>query len=460
MNWTLLNPLRFLAFRLFSWFWLVLLLTIGGAWLLAQHLHEETQIRRLSPDSAEKLAPLFKTLYQADSLEEFSKRINRRDHNRWLVVEPESNRVLNSEILPKRFDRNWLTELSQLDKPRLLFHKNTFVAGPFLVNFKGRPLALYQVRLRPQPQGWMLANLPSYALPILLIVVSALASILLALTITKPLRQLQQKHADFAAGDLLARVQGPAKRVDELGELSRGFNLMADKIADLLQNQQRLLRDVSHELRSPLTRAQLAIALEQRQGGGEQLPRLQQELERIDQLLEELLTFSRLDAGQYQLQCQELDLSELIEEMFHVNQLDAEQKQLQLRYQGAAPALFHGDSRLLGRAFENVLRNAIKYSPIGAEIIVRIQHSAQQLELTILDQGPGIPAEHLEHIFEPFFRVSDSRNSQTGGTGLGLAIAAQVARQHGGTLHASLVDTGGLAVTFNLPLRNTANAVQ
>ena len=122
---------------------------------------------------------------------------------------------------------------------------------------------------------------------------------------------MQQKNLDFAAGDLTARADAPARRNDEIGELSRGFNLMAAKIGDLLQNQQRLLRDVSHELRSPLTRAQLAIALEQRQGGGVQLPRLQQELERVDQLLGELLTFSRLDAGQYQLQRQDVDLYEL-----------------------------------------------------------------------------------------------------------------------------------------------------
>lgn len=446
-----LNPMRLLAFRLFSWFWLVLLLTVGGAWLLAKNVNEETQIRRLPHDSSEQLAPLFRTMHYADTLEEFSRRINRRDHNRWLVVEPATNRVLNSEILPKKFDRNWLTELSQLNKPRLLFHKNTLIAGPFLVTFKDQPLALYQLRTRPAPQGLDLINLPPYVLPLLLVLVSALASVVLALTITKPLRQLQQKHLEFAAGDLAARVSAPARRVDEIGELSRGFNHMADKIADLLQNQQRLLRDVSHELRSPLTRAQLAIALEQRQGGGEQLPRLQQELERIDQLLDELLTFSRLDAGQYQLQLQELDLSELIEEIFAVNQLEAEQKQLQLRYDGPAPCLFHCDSRLMGRALENVLRNAMKYSPVAGSICFALQQNEHGLLLSITDQGPGIPPTHLEQIFAPFFRVSDSRNSQTGGTGLGLAIAAQAARQHGGQISASLPAAGGLTISFAFP---------
>lgn len=455
MKMAALNPLRYLAVRIFAWFWLVLLLTIAGAWLLAKGLSDDTEIRRLPHDINHQLQPLLKSLQKSDSIEELSKRINRRDHNRWLVVDPDTNQVLNSEILPRNFDQNWLTELSQLDKPRLLLHRNTLLAGPFLVNFNGRALALYQQRARPQNPGLDLMALPKYLLPLLLFAVSALASIVLALSITKPLRLLQQKSLDFAAGDLQARADEPARRQDEIGELSRGFNLMAGKISDLLQNQQRLLRDVSHELRSPLTRAQLAIALEQRQGGGQQLPRLQQELERIDALLEELLTFSRLDAGQYQLQWQELDLVELIEEIFEVNRLDADEKQLSLRLDSPARCLLQCDSRLLARAIENVLRNAIKYSPPGGSIQLMLLQEQHQTKLRICDQGPGIPADCLTQIFAPFYRVSDSRNSATGGTGLGLAIAAQAAKQHGGSISASLPDVGGLCIELTFANRSS-----
>lgn len=448
-----LNPFRLLAFRIFAWFWLVLLLTLGGAWLLARGLSDDTEIRRLPHGIAEQLEPLLKSLYKADSIEELAARINRRDRNRWLIVEPEQNQVLNSDILPRNFNQKWLTELSQLNRPRLLIHRKTVLAGPFLVQFKGQQLALYQLRPRPQSPGLDLMSLPDYLLPALLVLVSALASFILALTITKPLRLLQQKNLDFAGGDLTARADAPARRNDEIGELSRGFNLMAAKIGDLLQNQQRLLRDVSHELRSPLTRAQLAIALEQRQGGGAQLPRLQQELERVDQLLGELLTFSRLDAGQYQLQRQDVDLYDLIEEIIAVNQLEADQKQLQVTLQGLNPCPLFIEPKLLARAIENVLRNAIKYSPDKAKISFVLSKTATATTLAIADQGPGIPADSLEQIFAPFYRVSDSRNSQTGGTGLGLAIAAQVVRQHGGQIFASLPDAGGLCITLTLPHR-------
>lgn len=448
-----LNPFRFLAFRIFAWFWLVLSLTLGGAWLLARGLADDTEIRRLPHGIAEQLEPLLRTLYRSDSIEELAARINRRDRNRWLIVEPEQNKVLNSEILPRNFNQQWLTELSQLNRPRLLIHRKTVLAGPFLVQFKGQRLALYQLRPRPQSPGLDLMSLPDYLLPVLLVLVSALASFVLALTMTKPLRLLHQKNLDFAAGDLSARAEAPAKRNDEIGELSRGFNLMATKIGDLLQNQQRLLRDVSHELRSPLTRAQLAIALEQRQGGGSQLPRLQQELERVDQLLGELLTFSRLDAGQVELQCLDVDLYELIEEVIAVNQLEADQKQLQITLAGTNPCLLHIEPKLLARAIENILRNAIKYSPDSGQIRLVLSQTNNLTQLAISDQGPGIPVESLDKIFEPFYRVSDSRNSQTGGTGLGLAIAAQVVRQHAGQIKASLPAEGGLCISISLPQR-------
>jgi two-component system sensor histidine kinase CpxA len=261
----------------------------------------------------------------------------------------------------------------------------------------------------------------------------------------------------FADGDLNSRVEQAAKRSDEIGELARGFNQMASQIGTLLQNQQRLLRDISHELRSPLTRAQLAIALEQRQGGGQQLPRLSAELQRIDQMLDELLTFSRLDAGQYQLQLQEIDLVELLEEIIDVNQLDAEQKQQQITLLAPDGCQLAADSRLLARAIENVLRNAIKYSPAASAITLQLTCSEATVTLQISDQGPGIPPDALHAVFEPFYRVSDARTAGTGGTGLGLAIAGQAIRQHQGQISASNLGNAsqpaGLCVQMMLPVR-------
>ncbi len=451
------NPWRFLAFRLFSWFWLVLGLTIICAWLLAKAFLDDTVIRRLPPGVHEQAERMLHSVKRFDSVEDLLERLNKRQNNRWLLIDPVSQRILNAHILPRGFDQSWLTELSQFEKPRLLLHRHVSLAGPFFVRLNGQPLVLYQQQPRPdKPPLLGLPLLPELTLPLLFLLVSALASIGLALTITRPLRQLQQQSLQFANGLLSARVQQAAERSDEIGELARGFNTMASQISTLLQNQQRLLRDISHELRSPLTRAQLAIALEQRQGGGTQLPRLVQELDKIDQLLDELLTFSRLDAGQYQLALQELDVVELLEEIIRVNQLEAAQKQQQLQLDAPAQLLLQADSRLLARAVENVLRNAIKYSPPQSRIRLQLQSDGQAAELRVQDQGPGIPPQALEQIFEPFYRVSDARTAGTGGTGLGLAIAAQAVKQHQGQIGAANLmleqQVQGLEIWLRLPL--------
>ncbi|MFN3712004.1 MAG: histidine kinase dimerization/phospho-acceptor domain-containing protein, partial [Alishewanella aestuarii] len=185
---------------------------------------------------------------------------------------------------------------------------------------------------------------------------------------SRPLRELLQQNLQFAAGKLHSRVTKLAKRQDELGQLGQSFNTMAERISTLMENQQRLLRDVSHELRSPLARAQLALGLAERQQDWQQLPRLKQELERLEQLLEELLTFSKLDAGQYQLQLAPCDLVALMPEVLDVNQLEADAKQQQLQLHSPAELWLTADSRLLGRAIENILRNAIKFSPAHSNI--------------------------------------------------------------------------------------------
>lgn len=286
---------------------------------------------------------------------------------------------------------------------------------------------------------------------LLLLAVSATASFVLAISISRPLRELLQQNLAFASGKLHSRVNKLARRRDELGQLGRSFNTMAERISDLLQNQQRLLRDISHELRSPLTRAQLALGLAEQQQSVQQLPRLKQELERIDAMLDELLTFSRLDAGQYQLDIGPCDLTAMLSELMALNQVEADSKQQQLQLDAPGQLWLDADGRLLCRAIENILRNAIKYSPLNSIIRISVQQQQQLVLLQICDQGPGLPETELAAIFQPFYRVSDSRNQQTGGTGLGLAIVAQIIRQHNGTVRA-YNGNPGLCLQVQLPL--------
>lgn len=453
MNWSRCNPVNYLAGRIFLWFWLVLSVAVAGAILLARGWPEQTEIRRLPHPVAEQFRHLKEHFQPIANLTRLQQDLERKYKGRWLMVDVDNNQLLNPEALPKNFDPNWLTELSQLSRPRMLVYKNTFVMGPLVIVASDKNVALFQLKQRPEQAWWQLHALPEGFLLILLLAVSAVASLILALSITRPLRELSSSHLKFAQGELDNRVTALAARKDELGDLGRGFNTMAAQIENLIHNQQRLLRDVSHELRSPLTRSQLALALQQRQGDHPQLQRIEMELKLLDQLLDELLTFSRLDAGQYPLEKQRLDLTELLYAIIELNQLEADAKQQQVRLNAPEECWLDADQRLLGRAIENVLRNAIKYSPQDSLILFTVKQHEEQLELLIQDQGPGVPAESLSQIFAPFYRVSAVREHQNG-TGLGLAIAASAIRQHQGSISASLPETGGLVIQILLPLSN------
>lgn len=447
-----LNPFRYLAGRIFIWFWLVLLTAVFATLALSRALTEPTEIRRLTPRVSVQLQQQVAAFSQSDSVAQLLNQLQQQDPQRWLVVDAQSNTVLTANLLPHDFDQNWLTELSQLSRPRWLKHHNISLAGPFLLQIGNDQLALYQKRQRPPQPWWRLNAMPQHVLLLFTLVISAIASFILAVSISRPLRELLQRNLQFAEGKLDSRVQHLVQRQDELGQLGHSFNTMAERISALLTNQQRLLRDISHELRSPLARAQLALGLTERQQNLAQMPRLKQELDRLDAMLDELLTYSRLDAGQYQLHKAPIDLPSLLAEIIAVNQVEAEAKQQQLQLSAPAELIINADSHLLARAIENILRNAIKYSPANSNISCQLQLQPDCCQLDICDQGPGIEESQLSAIFQPFYRLSSNREHDSGGTGLGLAIVAQIVRQHDGSVTASNQRSGGLCIRLRLPL--------
>lgn len=447
-----LNPFRYLAGRIFIWFWLVLLTAVFATLALSRALTEPTEIRRLPYNIQQQLQQQLQRFAGVESTQQLLTSLQQDNPQRWLVVDAQTNTVLTADLLPRDFDQHWLTELSQLSRPRWLKHHNTSLAGPFLLQIGDAHLALYQKRQRPPQPWWRLNTIPQHVLLLFTLVISAVASFILAVSISRPLRELLQRNLQFAEGKLDSRVQHLVQRQDELGQLGHSFNTMAERISALLTNQQRLLRDISHELRSPLARAQLALGLTERQQNLAQMPRLKQELDRLDAMLDELLTYSRLDAGQYQLHKASVDLPPLLAEIIAVNQVEAEAKQQQLQLSAPAELIINADSHLLARAIENILRNAIKYSPANSNISCQLLLQTDCCQLDICDQGPGIDESQLSAIFQPFYRVSSNREHDSGGTGLGLAIVAQIVRQHDGSVTASNQSSGGLCIRLRLPL--------
>lgn len=302
---------------------------------------------------------------------------------------------------------------------------------------------------------------PPHPLPLILLIGSGLFaailfSVLLAWYFTKPIKILRQAFAAVANGELTTRIsKRMGHRHDELAELGRNFDHMAAQIDSLLSAQQRLLHDVSHELRSPLARMQAAIGLAQQQPDKmlQTLQRIERESKRIDDLVGELLILSRLETGANSKHYQEINLNQLLDEIVDDARFEAANKQLNIRCEQKAEVSINGDAELIHRALENVLRNAIRFTPEQGHIDVGLQHdhSQQQWVITIDDEGPGVAEHELNSIFEPFYHSQYAERNK--GVGLGLAIALRAINSHGGIISAANRPQGGLHVEIRLPCR-------
>jgi two-component system OmpR family sensor kinase len=286
------------------------------------------------------------------------------------------------------------------------------------------------------------------------ITASLLFAAILAWYFSRPIRALRGAFEAAAGGDLEPRFTGvKGVRGDELSDLGRDFDRMSARLQVLMDGQRRLLHDVSHELRSPLARLQAAIGLAHQQPDkiGASLERIERESVRMDKLIGELLTLSRLEASAALPASEEIAFMDMIEEITADARFEAEQRKRAITLTGDAIVSVRGAPDLLWRAIENVVRNAIKHSPEGGTVEIELSADPGQVRLAVRDRGPGVAADDLAAIFRPFYRSNASSNN-VDGHGLGLAIAQRVIDAHGGSISASNRPGGGLCVSITLPL--------
>ena len=286
-------------------------------------------------------------------------------------------------------------------------------------------------------------------------VVSGLACWGLARYLVLPVRQLQQDVRRLANIDLETQSASRiSRRRDEIGVLARDVDSMATRIRELLEMKETLLRDVSHELRSPLARLQVALSLARR--GGERLPvqldRIQRECLFLEEMTSRILEAASVKASNAE-PVDEVVMDTIVDEVVQDAQFEANDKHVEVRVAHAAsPISLRGDASALHSAIENVLRNALRFSPSGSRVLVSIKRDDGHARIDIADSGPGVPEPQLGRIFEPFFRVAEARDRNSGGTGLGLAIVAAIVERHRGTIVASnRTDGPGLLVSIGLP---------
>jgi len=281
------------------------------------------------------------------------------------------------------------------------------------------------------------------------ILISGLISLGLAASLTRPIRRLRAAAQRMAEGDLTVRVGGKGK--DEVAELARDFDVMAERLREMLQSQRRLLSDVSHELRSPLARLRVALELLEKNDDRQQaLKRIGKEADELERLVSNLLSLARLESGQSTLERKPVSLQQILENVVNDANYEAGAKGRHVSLEAERDFMLEGDPVLLRAAVENVVRNAVRHTREQTTVEVRLTALDNGALVEVCDQGEGVPETELSRMFEAFTRIGEARDRHSGGFGLGLSITGQVMAAHGGRVSAANRSGGGGGLCVSL----------
>jgi len=448
-----------LYWRIFVSFWLVIVLTLtlaitGNSIVFRAELEDvRLQSLRAAIDALAEQAerelqqggePALRRWLELQSRE--------RSGPRLLVIGPDERELLGRPLPPgpARAMERWQRLQTEQRQGRM---RGRTPARP-LKDAAGRDYLLFAAPAEPRAGGLFLRPQARSGVLLLAVLLSGLVCFLLARHLTRPVLALRAAGQRIAEGELSARVGPPTtSRQDELGALGRDFDRMAARLEQLLTAQQRLLRDVSHELRSPLARLQVAAGL-LRQRAGESMPaeleRIEREVERLDALIGQVLLLSRL-ADESDFKARPLSLTVLLADLVNDARYEAASSRRRVVLKAPDELMIVADQRLLRSAFDNVIRNALAHC--REQVSIELEDPpdpAADVALSIQDDGPGVPPAELERIFEPFVSLAGKLSGRQG-SGIGLAIARRAVQLHGGSIVATLPPEGGLRLGIRLP---------
>ncbi|AXQ47295.1 HAMP domain-containing histidine kinase [Pseudomonas vlassakiae] len=443
--------LRSLFWRILASFWLAITLVAGLSILLGHVLNQDAWILSRHP-GLKTMASDWAKHYEQEGLESAQAFLERRKERYKIDVQvlDDSGDAVVPGTFPRRaaaFEARQHNDERHLPWRRLTEEYTSPETG-------NTYLLIYRIP-HPELDAWHRESLlwPLSALGIALVVLT-LFSLLVTLSITRPLNRLRGAVHDLGQASYqqnsLARL---AARRDEFGVLAKDFNKMGARLQSLIGSQRQLLRDVSHELRSPLARLRIALALAERAETEQRQalwPRLTRECDRLEDLISEILTLARVDAEQ--AHAEPVDLNALLGSVRKDAQLSAPEQEVKLE---AQPGLtLQGWPTLIERAVDNLVRNALRFNPEGQPIEISAQREQDKIVLSVRDHGPGAAPEHLAQLGEPFFRAP---GQEAAGHGLGLAIARKAAERHGGSLVLENHPQGGFVARLELPENIAAN---
>ena len=346
--------------------------------------------------------------------------------------------------------RRFILQSEESPQPKVKQYKNWLMTGPIAITLRGEPFQLYAAQQLPAEHNIWLINVLDR--PFLLLFITMFVSMplcaLLAWHISKPLKNLQQTASDITDGNLDAVVPA-TQRQDEIGELARSLRTMMFSIREHISLQHRLLSDISHELRSPLTRLKMSVALSKRRyGETKEIVRIDNESERLEEMIAALLNLSKTQLNATTKESFNLD--SLLQPICEDAVFEAEQLEKSFSHQAIPDLNIKGFPALFGSAIENVIRNALRYAT--KQVHLSVISEVDKITFVITDDGPGVPEDEIEQIFKPFYRVSQARDRESGGAGLGLAITDNAIRQHHGEIVASNREQQGLQIAITIPM--------
>ncbi len=447
-----------LFWKIFFSFWAALIVFAGATIFAASHYLEQMRQQQEAASPRERLArhaAQAQHIAQAagvEGLKQWLREVDRREPVPLLLVDRGGTDLLGRTVPPLLTERMLRDGL----RPR---HMGPMARPHALIRLPDQTEYLLVPDFQGVTLGRVLARPRVIALPLIVAaLVSGLVCLALARYLTAPLARLRRASEAYAAGDLSVRVAPSlGARQDEVAELAHAFDRMAEQLQSLMAAQRQLLSDVSHELRSPLARLQVALGLARQRAEGRatgELDRIERETERLNELIGQVLALARLESGVAAPAREPVDLAELLDRVAADADFEARAANRRVEIFATTPARIEGDARLLQSALENITRNAVRYTAAGTSVslaLARDTHAPRWL-IAIRDHGPGVPEEMLPRLFEPFVRVGAARDRASGGYGLGLAIARKAIRAHGGEVFARNEPSGGLSVMVALPI--------
>ena len=457
--------MRSLTLRIFVSFWLVIGLLVALAAAAGYAYSERLREAYANFDESDDTVAAASAALQAggrDGLVEWLRTLDSASPVEVLIVDANGDDLLGRPIpfivermlrrfsrhqrRPHRREREWRGE----DGP------NIRPARPItrLISATGERYSFFVTPKRNPYREWIAERAaPSFLL--LALAISGAVSFALARAIARPVKTFREATLAIADGNFATRVSPTMRnRGDEIGLLAHDLDAMAAKLERASEQQTELTRNVSHELRSPLARLRVALELARRRAGDlTEFARIDAEIERLDTMIGQLLSFSRLTSDAPQSR-ERVDLRALLDEAvananYECRSSGIDGVDVTLSGPGSVP--FVAEPGILTGAFDNVLRNAIKHSPAGTTVNVRLSESGNGVRIEVEDRGEGVPQSELERIFDPFYRSERHRQNDQTGTGLGLAIARRAVAQHGGKIAAERGEAGGLKISITLP---------